>query len=189
MTVFFMRWPGAAAFALFLVSSATFAQTPLNTAFAVGPKAEGISEYTLKSNGLRVLLFRDASNPKVTVNITYLVGSRHEGYGETGMAHLLEHMLFKSTPKYPKLWQDMANRGFINNGTTWTDRTNYYESFAASDANLKWAIEMEADRMVNSNISREELDTEMTVVRNEFEMGENRPQGTLYQKVFATAFA
>ena len=118
MTVFFMRWPGAAAFALFLVSSATFAQTPLNTAFAVGPKAEGISEYTLKANGLRVLLFPDASNPKVTVNITYLVGSRHEGYGETGMAHLLEHMLFKSTPKYPKLWQDMANRGFINNGTT-----------------------------------------------------------------------
>ena len=178
----------AAAFALLVVHGAVSAQS-LNPAFDAGPKAEGISEYTLKANGLRVLLFPDASNPKVTVNITYLVGSRHEGYGETGMAHLLEHMLFKSTPKYPKLWQDMANRGFINNGTTWTDRTNYYESFAASEANLQWAIEMEADRMVNSNILREELDTEMTVVRNEFEMGENRPQGTLYQKVFATAFA
>ncbi len=190
MTVFFKRWltVAAATFALLVVHGATFAQT-VNPAFDAGPKAEGISEYTLKSNGLRVLLFPDASNPKVTVNITYLVGSRHEGYGETGMAHLLEHMLFKSTPKYPKLWQDMANRGFINNGTTWTDRTNYYESFAASEANLQWAIEMEADRMVNSNISREELDTEMTVVRNEFEMGENRPQGTLYQKVLATAFA
>ena len=161
---------------------------PPAAAFDVGPVVEGISEYTLKSNGLRVLLFPDASNPKVTVNITYLVGSRHEGYGETGMAHLLEHMLFKSTPKYPKLWQDMANRGFINNGTTWLDRTNYYESFAASDDNLKWALEMEADRMVHSNILREELDTEMTVVRNEFEMGENRPQWALYQKVFATAF-
>ncbi len=162
---------------------------PINPAFEVGPTAEGISEYTLKANGLRVLLFPDASSPKITVNITYLVGSRHEGYGETGMAHLLEHMLFKSTPKYPKLWQDMANRGFINNGTTWLDRTNYYESFTANDDNLKWAIEMEADRMVNSSILREELDTEMTVVRNEFEMGENRPQGTLYQKVFSTAFA
>ena len=176
--------------ALLFVAVAALAQPAIvQPAFETGPKAEGISEYTLKANGLRVLLFPDASNPKVTVNITYLVGSRHEGYGETGMAHLLEHMLFKSTPKYPKLWQDMANRGFINNGSTWFDRTNYYESFAASDANLQWAIEMEADRMVNSNILREELDTEMTVVRNEFEMGENRPQGTLYQKVFATAFA
>ena len=190
MTVFFKRWltVAAATFALLVVHSASFAQT-VNPAFDAGPKAEGISEFTLKANGLRVLLFPDASSAKVTVNITYLVGSRHEGYGETGMAHLLEHMLFKSTPKYPSLWQDMANRGFINNGTTWTDRTNYYESFAASEANLKWAIEMEADRMVNSNILRQELDTEMTVVRNEFEMGENRPQGTLYQKVLATAFA
>ena len=189
MTVSFQRWlTAAAAFALLVVHGATFAQ-PLNPAFDAGPKAEGISEYTLKANGLRVLLFPDASNPKVTVNITYLVGSRHEGYGETGMAHLLEHMLFKSTPKYPRLWQDMANRGFINNGTTWLDRTNYYESFAANEANLQWAIEMEADRMVNSNILREELDTEMTVVRNEFEMGENRPQGTLSSKVYATAFA
>ncbi len=182
------RYLWTALSALALLATAAFAQ-PTNPAFSVGPKVEGISEYALKSNGLRVLLFPDASSPKITVNITYLVGSRHEGYGETGMAHLLEHMLFKSTPKYPKLWQDMANRGFINNGTTWLDRTNYYESFTANDDNLKWAIEMEADRMVNSNILREELDTEMTVVRNEFEMGENRPQGTLYQKVFATAFA
>jgi zinc protease len=177
-------------FSLFFVFAAAiaYAQTT-NPAFTTGYAVEGITEYTLKSNGLRVLLFPDASNPKVTVNITYLVGSRHEGYGETGMAHLLEHMLFKSTPKYPKLWQDMSNRGLINNGTTWLDRTNYYESFAANDDNLKWALEMEADRMVNSNILREELDTEMTVVRNEFEAGENRPQWTLYSKVFSSAFS
>jgi zinc protease len=177
-------------FSVFFVfaTAIAYAQTA-NRAFTTGYAVEGITEYTLKSNGLRVLLFPDASSPKVTVNITYLVGSRHEGYGETGMAHLLEHMLFKSTPKYPKLWQDMSNRGFINNGTTWLDRTNYYESFAANDDNLKWALEMEADRMVNSNILREELDTEMTVVRNEFEAGENRPQWTLYSKVFSSAFA
>ncbi len=181
----------AAVLTLFFIAANSAVAQPaaeVSGEFLVGPSVEGISEYTLKSNGLRVLLFPDASSPKITVNITYLVGSRHEGYGETGMAHLLEHMLFKSTPKYPKLWQDMANRGFINNGTTWLDRTNYYESFTASDANLQWALEMEADRMVNSNILREELDTEMTVVRNEFEMGENRPQGTLYQRVFAAAF-
>jgi zinc protease len=193
LSSFTVRFVGVIfATALLFAGAAARAQTPATAAasdaFTVGPSVEGISEYTLKSNGLRVLLFPDASSPKMTVNITYLVGSRHEGYGETGMAHLLEHMLFKSTPKYPRLWQDMSNRGFINNGTTWLDRTNYYESFAANEANLQWALEMEADRMVNSNILREELDTEMTVVRNEFEMGENRPQGTLYAKVFAAAF-
>jgi zinc protease len=164
------------------------ASAPVGAAFELGPKVAGISEYTLKSNGLKVLLFPDASAPKTTVNITYLVGSRHEGYGETGMAHLLEHMLFKSTPKFPNLWKDMSERGFINNGTTWTDRTNYYETFNATDENLRWAIEMEADRMVNSNILRSELDTEMTVVRNEFERGENNPQWALYDRVRATAF-
>lgn len=160
----------------------------VSATWEAGPVVDGISQYTLKANGLRVLLFPDASNPKITVNVTYLVGSRHERYGETGMAHLLEHMLFKSTPKYPRLWQDMANRGFINNGSTWLDRTNYFESFTATPDNLRWAIEMEAERMVHSNILREELDTEMPVVRNEFEMGENQPQRTLYQEVFATAY-
>lgn len=158
-------------------------------AFAIGANVGGITEYTLKSNGLRVLVFPDASAPRATVNITYLVGSRHEGYGETGMAHLLEHMLFKSTPKFPNLWKDMSDRGFINNGTTWLDRTNYFQTFNATDENLRWAIEMEADRMVNSNILRSELDTEMTVVRNEFERGENNPQWALYDRVRSAQFA
>ncbi len=157
-------------------------------AFDVGVSVAGITEYTLKANGLKVLLFPDASAPKTTVNITYLVGSRHEGYGETGMAHLLEHMLFKATPKFPNLWKDMSDRGFINNGTTWLDRTNYFETFNATDDNLRWAIEMEAERMVNAKILREELDTEMTVVRNEFERGENNPQWALSDKVRATQF-
>src|SRR5881394_1084818 len=69
---------------------------------------EGITEYHLE-NGLRLLLYPDNSRPKVTVNMTVLVGSRHEGYGETGMAHLLEHMVFKGTPNHrnvPKALQD-----------------------------------------------------------------------------------
>ncbi|TAG48650.1 MAG: insulinase family protein [Betaproteobacteria bacterium] len=184
----FLQWTALCLCALVLPLTSSMAQsTPAG--FEIGPSVEGITEYRLKSNGLRVLLFAEPSNPKITVNVTYLVGSRHEGYGETGMAHLLEHMLFKSTPKFPNLWQDMSNRGFINNGTTWLDRTNYYETFAANDDNLRWALEMEAERMVNSNILRSELDTEMTVVRNEFEAGENRPQWTLYAKVFSSAFA
>lgn len=148
---------------------------------------EGITEYRL-ANGLKVLLFPDASKPTITVNVTYLVGSRHENYGETGMAHLLEHLMFKGTPKHPTITRDFTARGMRMNGTTWLDRTNYYELFQASDDNLKWAIEMEADRMVNSFISKKDLDSEMTVVRNEFEMGENSPFSVMLKRMQSIAF-
>jgi zinc protease len=134
--------------------------------------AEGITEYKL-ANGLRVLLFPDPSKQTITVNITYLVGSRHEGYGETGMSHLLEHMVFKGTKeKHKEVAKEISDHGAQFNGTTWLDRTNYFETFASTDENLDWALDMEADRMINSRISKSELETEMTVVRNEFEMGE-----------------
>jgi zinc protease len=150
-------------------------------------EVEGLREYRL-DNGLQVLLFPDASKPTTTVNITYRVGSRHENYGETGMAHLLEHMLFKGTPTRPFLWKEMADRGFNNNGTTWLDRTNYYESFTAKEESLKWAIDMEADRMINSKIDKSDLDTEMTVVRNEFESGENSPFQVLLKRMGSVAY-
>src|SRR5689334_6061905 len=117
---------------------------------------EGITEYQLE-NGLKVLLIPDASKAKVTVNLTVFVGSRHEGYGETGMAHLLEHMLFKGTPKHPAIPKELQLRGADFNGTTWLDRTNYYETLNASDENLEFAIQLEADRMVNSYVKREDL--------------------------------
>lgn len=148
---------------------------------------EGINEYRLP-NGLRVLLFPDQSKPTVTVNITYLVGSRHENYGETGMAHLLEHLVFKGTPKNPDIDKQFNKRGMRTNGTTWLDRTNYYELFQASDENLEWAIQMEADRMVNSNIAKKDLDSEMTVVRNEYEMGENQPGNVLFKRMSSMAY-
>ena len=150
---------------------------------------EGITEFRL-SNGLRVLLAPDASKPTTTVNITYMVGSRHENYGETGMAHLLEHLVFKGTPSLPgkTIVEEFARRGMRFNGTTFYDRTNYYETFAASDENLDWALKMEADRMVNSFIARSDLDSEMTVVRNEMESGENNPGNVLWQNMTATAF-
>ena len=148
---------------------------------------EGITEYQLE-NGVRFLLFPDPSSPTVTVNMTVLVGSRHEGYGETGMAHLLEHMLFKGCKAFPDPWKTLTDRGADFNGTTWVDRTNYYETMPATDANLEFGIKLEADRLVNSFIRREDLAKEMTVVRNEFEAGENNPAMILNQRMMAAAY-
>ena len=148
---------------------------------------EGIAEYRLR-NGLQLLLVADDSKPTTTVNLTYRVGSRHENYGETGMAHLLEHMLFKGTPKHPKVWADFEKRGLAANGTTSFDRTNYTASFSTNDDNLRWYLGWLADSMVNSFIARKDLDTEMTVVRNEMESGENSPDRALMQKTLSVMF-
>jgi zinc protease len=148
---------------------------------------EGITEYNLE-NGLKVLMFPDPSKPTVTVNVTYLVGSRHEGYGETGMAHLLEHMVFKGTPKHPNIPQELTEHGARPNGTTWYDRTNYFETFSASEENLKWALDLESDRMINSFIAKKDLDSEFSVVRNEFESGENSPFRVLMERVISGAY-
>jgi zinc protease len=148
---------------------------------------EGITEYQL-ANGMKVLLFPDASRPTVTVALTIFVGSRHEGYGEAGMAHLLEHMVFKGTPTHPKVPAALQARGAKFNGTTWLDRTNYYETLPATPENLEFAIRLEADRMVNSYIKGEDLASEMTVVRNEFERGENSPDRILGQRMMSVAY-
>ncbi len=161
---------------------------------------EGVTEYRL-DNGLRVLLFPDASQPTLTTNIVYLVGSRHETYGETGMAHLLEHMMFKQSAKFgakPGSKDPVTVlKGVGGNymGTTYLDRTNYYATFPANDANLRQVLELEADRMVNSVIDRNDLwnpatqKGEMTVVRNEFESGESNPVKVLLQRIHESAFS
>jgi len=171
---------------LVLTLFATFALA-LPPGVVQGATVEGITEYRLQ-NGLTVLLFPDASQPKTTVNVTYLVGSRMENYGETGMAHLLEHMLFKGTPTSGNLMTSLGQRGMSFNGTTWLDRTNYYETFPASESNLDFALSMEADRMVNSKVARADLDSEMTVVRNEMERNENSPERILIQRTMAAAY-
>lgn len=148
---------------------------------------EGITEYRL-GNGMQVLLFPDPSKPTITVNVTYKVGSRHEGYGETGMAHLLEHMVFKGTPKHPNIPAELTSHGASPNGTTYYDRTNYFETFAATDENLNWALDMESDRMINSFIADKDLRSEFSVVRNEFERGENNPSGVLMERILSTAY-
>jgi len=148
---------------------------------------EGITEYGLP-NGLRVLLFPDDSKATVTVNVTYFVGSRHEGYGESGMAHLLEHMLFKGTSKHQNPWKELKDHGAIFNGSTWVDRTNFVETLPAEGGHLEWAIEMEADRMINSRISNDDLSKEWPVVLNELEMSENDPPAILEQRMYASAY-
>ncbi len=148
---------------------------------------EGIKEYEL-ANGLRILLMPDESQTNIAVNIVYKVGSRHEGYGESGMAHLLEHMLFKQCKKFTDIKKAIADKGASANGTTWYDRTNYYEILSASDENLRWAIDMEADRMVNSKILAEELKKEFSVVRNEFEIGENYPSSVLNERILSAMY-
>jgi len=152
-----------------------------------GPSIEGITEYRL-ANGLKVLLFPDSSKPTVTVNVTYLVGSRHENYGETGMAHLLEHLMFKGAPKNRNIPQQFAERGMEFNGTTSMDRTNYYEVFPAGSDNLQWALSMEAERMTKSFIAAKDLASEMTVVRNEYESGENSPFSVLMKRMESVAY-
>src|SRR5437764_426943 len=164
-------------FVLVALTLAAFSQT-LPPGVQKVTSVEGITEYAL-SNGLHVLLFPDASKPKVTVNITYLVGSRQEGYGETGMAHLLEHLLFKETKTRKNIKQELTDHGADMNGSTSWDRTNYFETMTATDENLKFAIDLEADRMVNARMENPILDAEMTVVRNEFEIGENSPDRIL----------
>ncbi|AEC20469.1 putative zinc protease [Pusillimonas sp. T7-7] len=148
---------------------------------------EGVTEYSLQ-NGLRVLLAPDASKPTTTVNMTYLVGARHEDYGQTGMAHLLEHLLFRGTPSMRNALAEFSKRGLAANGSTTSDRTNYYASFAANPETLDWYLRWQADAMVNSLIAKEDLDAEMTVVRNEMERGENSPFQVLMQQMQATAF-
>jgi zinc protease len=148
---------------------------------------EGVTEYRL-ANGARVLLFLEASRPTVTVNMTVLVGSRHEGYGESGMAHLLEHMVFKGTPRHPEVPKALRDHGANFNGTTNNDRTNYFETMPASDDNLEFGIALECDRLVNSYVKREDLLSEMTVVRNEFERGENSPSSILSERISAAAY-
>jgi zinc protease len=169
------------------LAAALAAQSSLPAGVVKGPSMGGITEYDYL-NGLRVLLYPDAGEPKITINVTYLVGSRHEGYGETGMAHLLEHMDFIETTNGRKIKNEITAHASNWNGTTNDDRTNYYETIPSTDGNLQWALGLEADRMVNVKFTKEILDTEMTVVRNEFERGENNPASILRERVASTAY-
>jgi zinc protease len=148
---------------------------------------EGITEYRLP-NGMQILLAPDASKPTTTVNLVVKVGSKNENSGETGMAHLLEHMMFKGTPTTRNADAEFSRRGIQSNASTSLDRTNYFGTFSANEGTLRWKIGWLADAMIHSFIARKDLDTEMTVVRNEMERGENSPFSILSQRMTAIAY-
>ena len=152
---------------------------------------EGISEYHLKKNGLRILLAPDSNAPVVGFMVTYHVGSRNEAIGYTGATHLLEHLMFKGSKNFNKrkkntIWEILETKGALVNATTWNDRTNYYE--VVPKEHLKTAIALEADRMRRAHIREEDRQSEMTVVRNEFERGENNPMEALDKQLWALAY-
>lgn len=151
----------------------------------------GIEEYRLISNDLTVLLKEDHSAPVVTFMVTYHVGSRNEAIGYTGSTHLLEHLMFKGSRKYNKkngkpIWTVLQNVGAQINATTWMDRTNYFELLPSE--HLERAMQIESDRMRNAFLRDSDRQPEMTVVRNEFERGENDPFEALDKNIWATAY-
>jgi len=159
--------------------------------FETVARGNGLEELRLSANGLRVLLLPDASVPVVAACVTYHVGSRNEAVGHTGATHLLEHLLFKGSRKFnPAEGRPIARAlervGANFNATTWFDRTNYYETLPPE--HLELALELEADRMRHALLREEDLASEMTVVRNEFERGENDPFDVLLKQSFAVAF-
>jgi len=162
-----------------------------HNAFEFIKEKAGIREFRLKPNGLRLLLLPNRIAPVVTFAVVYCVGSRNEAVGYTGATHLLEHLMFKGTPRYNRergtaIAAVLEALGARFNATTWFDRTNYYETLPS--ARLEVAVRIEASRMRGSLIRDEDRQPEMTVVRNEFERGENSPFQVLYKHTFATAF-
>ena len=151
----------------------------------------GIDEYTLEANGLQVLLIPEHSAPVITFMVTYRVGSRNEVTGTTGSTHLLEHLMFKGSVNYNRdkgnsIDQLLSRTGAKYNATTFLDRTNYYENLGNDQ--LTMVIPMEADRMRNLLLRESDRRPEMTVVRNEFERGENSPIQSLIKEIFSAAY-
>jgi len=143
---------------------------------------------TKLSNGLKVLIQPVHTAPVVSFMVWYKVGSRNENAGITGISHLLEHMMFKGTPRYAKgeIARTLQRHGASFNAGTSLDYTCYYEVLAKD--RLEIAMDIEADRMVNASIPDEEHRLEMTVVRSELERNEDNPHRALYQETFAQAF-
>jgi zinc protease len=176
-------------------SAQTDAKTQVNTLTFVRQQGD-VREYQLP-NGLRVLLLQDTERPAMSVNITYRVGSRHEGLGEYGAAHLLEHMLFKpvgvGTPaKYADSKTSMQALGMRWNGTTSYDRTNYFANFVTDDGKLPERLDFMigwlAAMMTQARFTPEDLKSEMTVVRNEFERADNEASRILSERMQSTAY-
>ena len=163
----------------------------MNKMFNQIKESGGITEYQHKKNGLTVLFLENHNAPVITFMVTYLVGSRNEAIGHTGSTHLLEHLMFKGSEQFNKeegtaIWNVLQDVGATINATTWFDRTNYFELLPKE--HLPQAVKIEADRMRSAFIRDDDRKSEMTVVRNEFERGENDPWEALDKNIWATAY-
>ena len=163
----------------------------LNDHFRFVEEFGGIEHLELTSNGLRLLLLQQHASPVLAFMVTYHVGSRNESTGLTGATHFLEHLMFKGTEKFNKekgssVFNVLQAVGAQMNATTWLDRTNYYEMLPQEHLGL--AIEIEADRMRGARLSEQDLESERTVILNEFDRGENEPIRKLYHSVWSTAY-
>lgn len=174
-----------------LISGAAVAQPVKVEGFTYVKSMEGVDEYRLDANGLTVLMLPSHAAPVVSFQVTYKVGSRNEVTGTTGGTHLLEHLMFKGSKHFNKeldnsvdIYLEREGAGF--NATTANDRTNYYGTLG-TDA-LEGYIAIEADRMRDLLLNQKDLESEMPVVRNEFERSENDPSGSLFTEVMAAAY-
>ena len=163
----------------------------MNKMFNQIKESGGITEYQHKKNGLTVLFLENHNAPVITFMVTYRVGSRNEAIGHTGSTHLLEHLMFKGSEQFNKeegtaIWNVLQDVGAMINATTWFDRTNYFELLPKE--HLPQAVKIEADRMRSAFIRDDDRKSEMTVVRNEFERGENDPWEALDKNIWATAY-
>jgi zinc protease len=183
--------PAAAATAA-AATAAAAASSPVAVAgFSFVKSLSGIDEYRLDSNGLTVLLVPDHSAPVVTFQVTYQVGSRNEVTGATGATHILEHMMFKGSenfndPKGNSVKQFLERVGGQFNATTSFDRTNYFATIGKES--LEGYVAIEADRMRHLWLREADRQSEMTVVRNEYERGKNDPDNVLLEEVTSAAY-
>ncbi len=173
---------------LFLVHMASPAWAKVPQGVISEGDVEGVQAYRL-ANGLRVLLVPEPSASSLTVEVAYSVGSRHEGYGEAGMAHLLEHLMFKGTVRFPKPDEEIDRRGGGWNAETEVDQTRYYQTHLPSEENLRIALSIEADRMTQVRFRQADLSREFQVVRNELELADSDPRDILMRRVHHAAFS
>ncbi|HWA78018.1 MAG TPA: pitrilysin family protein [Polyangiaceae bacterium] len=158
-------------------------------AVALERLALSIQRVTL-DNGLRVVLNKDSSSPTVAVSVTYDVGSRSEGPGQSGFAHLFEHMMFQGSQNVKKgqHFGLITERGGTLNGTTSSDRTNYFESLPSSE--LELALFLEADRMRWLAVTAENFENQRAVVKEEYRMRvDNAPFGRAHLRLGELTFA
>jgi zinc protease len=154
-----------------------------------GPSDAAEPHEYLLSNGMKVLLVEVPKAPVATVQVWYKVGSRNEVMGRAGLSHMLEHMMFKGTAKYPKgsFSRIIRKNGGVDNAFTSQDFTAYFENLSADRVEL--ALEMEADRMQGLILDNSEFQTEREVVKEERRMRtEDDPQGALVEALFAQAY-